>query len=199
MPRNFTLRQKLRYRFDNTLSKGIWGVLGWLGALAIAFIVVVAIFLRLTGVGPGGEGTSFQEGVWIALTRSLDAGTFTGDEGVPFRLATLTVTIVGIFLAAAIIGLVSSAIDARVESLRRGRSQVIERGHTLIVGRNDKLASVIKELVEANSSEKNKAIVVLSPDEVVELADELRSEVPDMKTSRLVVRSGNPTRIADLE
>ena len=199
MPRTFTLRQKLRYRFDNTLSKGIWGVLGWLGALAIAFIVVVAIFLRLTGVGPGGEGTSFQEGVWIALTRSLDAGTFTGDEGVPFRLATLTVTIVGIFLAAAIIGLVSSAIDARVESLRRGRSQVIERGHTLIVGRNDKLASVIKELVEANSSEKNKAIVVLSPDDVVELADELHSEIPDMKTSRLVVRSGNPTRIADLE
>ena len=199
MPRTFTLRQKLRYRFDNTLSKGIWGVLGWLGALAIAFIVVVAIFLRLTGVGPGGEGTSFQEGVWIALTRSLDAGTFTGDEGVPFRLATLTVTIVGIFLAAAIIGLVSSAIDARVESLRRGRSQVIERGHTLIVGRNDKLPSVIKELVEANSSEKNRAIVVLSPDDVVELADELHSEIPDMKTSRLVVRSGNPTRITDLE
>lgn len=199
MPRSFTLRQKLRYRFDNSLSKGIWGVLGWLGAIAIAFIVVVAIFLRLTGLGPGGEPASFQEGVWIALTRSLDAGTFTGDEGVSFRLATLTVTIVGIFLAAAIIGLVSSAIDARVESLRRGRSQVIERGHTLIIGRNDKLTSVIKELVEANLSEKNKAIVVLTPDDVVELAEELNSEIPDMKTSRLVVRSGNPTRIGDLK
>lgn len=199
MPRSFTLRQKLRYRFDNTLSKGIWGVLGWLGALAIAFIVAVAIFLRLTGVGPGDEPTSIQEGVWIALTRSLDAGTFTGDEGVPFRLATLTVTIVGIFLAAAIIGLVSSAIDARVESLRRGRSQVIEKGHTLIVGRNDKLSSVIKELVEANLSEKNRAIVVLTPDDVVDVAEHLRSEIPDMRTSRLVVRSGNPTRIGDLE
>ncbi len=199
VPQTFTLRQKLRYRFDNTLSKGIWGVLGWLGALAIAFIIVVALFLRLTGVGPGEESTTFQEGVWIALTRSLDAGTFTGDEGVPFRLATLTVTIVGIFLAAAIIGLVSSAIDTRVESLRRGRSQVIERGHTLIVGRNDKLSSVIKELVEANLSEKNRAIVVLTPDDVVEVADDLHSEIPDMKTSRLVVRSGNPTRISDLE
>ena len=162
-------------------------------------MLTIALFLRLTGVGPGGEATSFQEGIWFALTRSLDPGTFSGDEGVPFRLVMLVVTIVGIFLAAAIIGLVSSAIDARVESLRRGRSQVIESGHTLIVGRNDKLPSVIKELVEANSSEKDCAIVVITPDDVVEVAEELHGEIPDMKTSRLVVRSGNPTRISDLE
>lgn len=199
MPRTFTFRQRLRYRFDNTLAKGIWGVLIWLGVLAIAFMLTIALFLRLTGVGPGGEATTFQEGIWFALTRSLDPGTFSGDEGVPFRLVMLVVTIVGIFLAAAIIGLVSSAIDARVESLRRGRSQVIESGHTLIVGRNDKLPSVIKELVEANSSEKDCAIVVITPDDVVEVAEELHGEIPDMKTSRLVVRSGNPTRISDLE
>ncbi len=199
MSRTFTFRQRLRYRFDNTLAKGIWGVLIWLGVLAIAFMLTIALFLRLTGVGPGGEATSFQEGIWFALTRSLDPGTFSGDEGVPFRLVMLVVTIVGIFLAAAIIGLVSSAIDARVESLRRGRSQVIESGHTLIVGRNDKLPSVIKELVEANSSEKDCAIVVITPDDVVEVAEELHGEIPDMKTSRLVVRSGNPTRISDLE
>jgi len=160
MPRTFTLRQRLRYRFDNTLAKGIWGVLAWLGVLAVVFMLVVALFLQLTGLGPGDEETTFPEGVWLALTRSLDAGTFTGDEGLSFRLTMLFVTIVGIFLAAAIIGLVSSAIDTRVESLRRGRSLVIESGHTLIVGRNDKLSSVISELVEANLSEKNRAIVV---------------------------------------
>lgn len=198
MPRTFTLRQRLRYRFDNTLAKGIWGVLAWLGVLAIAFMLVVALFLRLTGVGPGGEATTFPEGVWFALTRSLDPGTFSGDESLSFRLVMLVVTIVGIFLAAAIIGLVSSAIDTRVESLRRGRSLVIESGHTLIIGRNDKLSSVISELVEANLSERNRAIVVLTPDDVVEVSDEIRGEIPDMKTSRLVVRSGNPTRISDL-
>lgn len=199
MTKPFTLRQRLRYRFDNTLARGIWGVLAWLGVLALAFMLVISLFLIITGVGPGGESTTFPEGIWYALTRSLDPGTFSGDEGLPFRLVMLVVTIVGIFLAAAIIGLVSSAIDARVESLRRGRSQVIETGHTLIVGRNDKLAAVIAELVEANVSEKDRAIVVLTPDDVVEVSDELRSEVSDLKTSRLVVRSGNPTRIADLE
>ena len=199
MTRQFTLRQRLRYRFDNTLARGIWGVLAWLGILLVLFMLAIAVLLRLTGIGPGGESTTLPEGVWLALTRSLDAGTFTGDEGLPFRLIMLFVTLVGIFLAAAIIGLVSSAIDARVESLRRGRSLVIETGHTLILGRNDKLSAVISELVEANASERNRAIVVLTPDDVVELADELHGEVPDMKTSRLVVRSGNPTRIADLQ
>jgi type II secretory pathway pseudopilin PulG len=190
MPQTFTLRQRLRYRFDNTLARGIWGVLAWLGVLALAFMLVISVFLLISGVGPGGESTTFPEGIWYALTRALDPGTFSGDEGLPFRLVMLVVTIVGIFLAAAIIGLVSSAIDARVENLRRGRSQVIETGHTLIVGRNDKLAAVISELVKANMSEKDRAIVVLTPDDVVEVSDELRNEVPDMKTSRLVVRSG---------
>ena len=199
MPKQFTLRQRLRYRFDNTLARGIWGVLAWLGILLILFMLAIAVFLRLTGIGPGGESTTLPEGLWLTLGRSLDAGTFTGDEGLPFRLVMLFVTLVGIFLAAAIIGLVSSAIDARVENLRRGRSLVIETGHTLIVGRNDKLPAVISELVEANASEKDRAIVVLSPDDVVELAEELHAEIPDMKTSRLVVRSGNPTRIADLQ
>jgi hypothetical protein len=198
MPQTFTLRQRLRYRFDNTLARGIWGVLAWLGVLALAFMLVITVLLLITGIGPGGESTTFPEGIWFALTRALDPGTFSGDEGLTFRIVMLVVTIVGIFLAAAIIGLVSSAIDARVENLRRGRSQVIETGHTLIVGRNDKLAAVISELVKANMSEKDRAIVVLTPDDVVEVSDELRSEVPDMKTSRLVVRSGNPTRIADL-
>lgn len=197
--RTFTLRQRLRYRFDNTLARGIWGVLAWLGILLVLFMLAIAVFLRLTGIGPGGESTTLPEGLWLALGRSLDAGTFTGDEGLAFRLVALLVTLVGIFLAAAIIGLVSSAIDSRVESLRRGRSLVIETGHTLIVGRNDKLPAVISELVEANSSEKDRAIVVLTPDDVVEVAEELHSGIPDMKTSRLVVRSGNPTRLADLQ
>jgi hypothetical protein len=69
MPRTFTLRQRLRYRFDNTLAKGIWGVLAWLGLVALAFMLVIAVFLIITGIGPAGESTTFPEGVWYALTR----------------------------------------------------------------------------------------------------------------------------------
>ena len=195
----FTYRQRLRYRFDNSLARGIWGILALLGVLAILLFAVIAFFLVITGVGPGGERTSFPEALWFALTRSLDPGTFSGDEGLSFRLTMLVVTLIGILLGAAIIGLVSSAIDRRLENLRRGRSLVVEEGHTLILGDSDKVIPVISELIEANASEKDRAVVVLTAEDTVEISDAIRSSIKDFKTTRLVVRPGQPTRLADLE
>ena len=195
----FTYRQRLRYRFDNSLARGIWGILALLGVLAILLFAVIAFFLVITGVGPGGERTSFPEALWFALTRSLDPGTFSGDEGLSFRLTMLVVTLIGILLGAAIIGLVSSAIDRRLENLRRGRSLVVEEGHTLILGDSDKVIPVISELIEANASEKDRAVVVLTAEDTVDISDAIRSSIKDFKTTRLVVRPGQPTRLADLE
>ena len=198
MSGKFTLRQRLRYRFDNTLSRGLWAVLIWLGVIASLFVLAIALIIRLSGVGPGDEGTSFADGLWLALTRSLDPGTFSGDDGSHFRLIMLFVTLAGIFIAATIIGLVSSSIDNRVEGLRRGKSLVIETDHTLVVGWSDKLPTIVSELVEANLSERGRAIVVLTGEDTVKVTEEIRSVVTDLKTSRLVVRSGIPTRVHDL-
>ncbi|MDP2288875.1 MAG: hypothetical protein Q8M73_09975 [Actinomycetota bacterium] len=195
---HFTLKQRLRYRFDNTLSRGMWAVLLWLGLIASIFFVVIALILTVLRLGPGDESTTLLEGIWFALTRSLDPGTFSGDEGIRFRLIMLVVTFAGIFLAATIIGLVSSAIDNRVETLRRGRSLVVETGHTLIIGLSDKLNPIVSELVEANASERGRAIVVLTTEDTVEVTEDIKASVTDLKTSRLVVRSGVTTRITDL-
>ena len=198
MSQNFTLRERLRYRMDNALARGVWMVLLWLGVLTALFVIIVAGIIWLTGIGPDDSGTSLYEGVWLAITRSLDPGTFSGDEGNKFRIGMLIVTLIGIFLGATIIGIISSGIDSRLEELRRGRSAVVELGHTLIIGRSDKLNVVIAEIVEANRSERGRAIVVLTPDDPVEVTDEIRRDVKDLGTSRLVVRSGSPTRINDL-
>lgn len=198
MTQRFTIQQRLRYRFDNTLSRGLWAVLAWLGVVSLLFFLVIAGLLSLTGLGPQDQGTSFLEGLWFAITRSLDPGTFSGDEGNRFRFVMLIVTVAGIFLAATIIGLISSAIDNRVEALRRGRSLVVEREHTLLIGDSDKLPAVIAELVEANASRRDRAIVVMTAEDTVEVSESLHGAVPNMGTSRLVVRSGVPTRLSEL-
>jgi hypothetical protein len=198
MTTKFTIKERLRYRIDNTLARGVGMVLLWLGFLTALFVIIVAAVIQVTGIGPSDSSTSLTEGVWLAITRSLDPGTFSGDEGDKFRLGMLAVTLVGIFLGATIIGNISSGIDARLENLRRGRSSVVEIGHTLIVGRSDKLSVVIGELVEANRSERGRAIVVLTSEDPVQVTDDIRRDVKDFGTSRLVVRSGSPTRVNDL-
>ncbi|MFM7145417.1 MAG: CASTOR/POLLUX-related putative ion channel, partial [Actinomycetales bacterium] len=111
----------------------------------------------------------------------------------------LVVTLTGILLGAAIIGLVSSAIDRRLDNLRRGRSLVVEEGHTLILGDSDKVTAIISELIEANASERDTAVVVLTAEDTVDVSDAIRTTIKDFKTTRLVVRSGQSTRLADLE
>jgi hypothetical protein len=198
MTTKFTVKERLRYRIDNTLARGVGMVLLWLGVLTALFVIIVAGIIQITGIGPSDSSTSLTEGIWLAITRSLDPGTFSGDEGDKFRLGMLAVTLIGIFLGATIIGIISSGIDSRLETLRRGKSAVVEVGHSLIVGRSDKLSVVISELVEANRSERGHAIVVLTADDPVEVLDDIRRDVQDLGSSRLVIRSGSPTRINDL-
>ena len=62
MPRTYTVRQRLRYRFDNTLSRGLWAVLLWLGVIALAFFLLIATIIAVTGIGPGDASTSFGDG-----------------------------------------------------------------------------------------------------------------------------------------
>ena len=198
MSNRFTLKQRLRYRFDNGLARGIGAVLTWLGAITAILVLVVSLLTWLFKLGPSDEPTSFLESIWLAAGRYLDAGTFTGDQASGYRVFSVLITLVGIFIGAAIIGLISSGLDTRLQELRRGKSDVIEGGHTLIIGRNAKLPSIISELVEANRSNESHVIVILSPDDVVEVTDALNRDVTDMGNSRLVVRSGLPTRLADL-
>jgi hypothetical protein len=114
MRNDFNLRQRIQYRVDSALSRGVGFVLLCLGLLTATFITVIAFLIWLTGSGPRDRQTTLDENIWIAITRSLDPGTFAGDEGIRFRLITFIVTIGGIILGATIIGIVSSGIDSRL-------------------------------------------------------------------------------------
>jgi voltage-gated potassium channel Kch len=199
MSRRYTVRQRLRYALDNSLARGLWVVLLWLAGITVAVIMFVAGLIWLLRTGPDDEPTSFADGLWLAIGRYLDAGTFTGDSGSSFRFLALGVTIVGLFIGAALIGLIANSIDTRIDELRRGQSLVVESGHTLILGASDKLPVVISELIEANRSERAHAIVVLSGEDTIELAEEINKELGDRGNSRIVFRRGDPAQIADLE
>lgn len=199
MDRYRSVRDWVRYRADNALSKGIGIVLLWVGLLLLLAIALVSFVIWLTDSGPNDQGTNFAEALWISLTRSLDPGTFGADEGFRFRLATLFVTLIGLLVLATLIGLVSNAIDRRIEELRRGKSLVLEHGHTLILGVSQKLPIVVKEIVEANLSLRRHSIVILTDEDKVLVEESLRQKIPDLGTTKLVVRMGAPSSIRDLE
>ena len=192
---------KLRYRFDLALSRGPLVVIGYLGLVMLAIIMLASVViwaLHLKGVNGGQPINNPFDAFWQAMLRVVDSGTFAADATWPTRILGLLITMCGIFLAGSLIGLIASAVDIQIEQLRKGRSTVLEVGHTLVLGWSPRLPTILSELVEANSNQKKAAVVVLAAVPKDEMEDELRVRVPDTRTTRVVCRTGDPSSPADL-
>lgn len=190
---------KLRYRFDNAMARGPMVVIAYLAALSLVVIVLGAVVATAADFTFGGAAEeSFFEDVWQSMLRMVDAGTFAGDGAWPTRLLGLLITLLGIFLAGSLIGLIANAVDQKVGELRRGHNAVVESGHTLILGWSPQVPRIIGELVVANESERSASVVVLATADKTQMEETLRERVEDPKSTRIVCRSGNPAVPADL-
>lgn len=199
---NVTLRDRLRYRFENTLSRGTVAIIGWLALVSVLIVVLAALVLGVTGLGsdpadPASE-LGFIEGGWQSLMHAMDAGNLAGDAGWPLRMVMLVVTIGGIFIIGSLIGTITAGLDARLQELRKGRSRVIEQDFTLILGWSSKVYSIIGELIIANANQKKPRIVILSSREKTEMEDDIRGKFPSTKNTRVICRSGDPLDLDDL-
>jgi len=197
-----SFKEKLRYNFDNTLSNGPIAIISWLALVTFLLVILAGLILFITGLSADPESNEplgLVEGIWQSLMRVLDAGTVTGDEGWAFRLFMLLITIAGLFIFSSLIGSISSGIDESISNLRKGKSKVIESNHTLILGYSSMIYSVISELCLANESQKKAVIVILADLDKVEIEDDIRSRIQDTKTSKIIVRSGNPLNFQDLQ
>lgn len=193
------LRARARYWFDSTLLRGSGAALIWL-AIATAVVVGVAgIILALAKfAASGGEQVGIVEGIWLMLVRTLDPGTMGQDAGWGFRLIALSATVGGIFIVSSLIGLISNGIDRRLTELGKGRSQVVETGHTLILGWSHRVPTIVSEIVEANLSESHACVVIMSPLDVATMKDTVAARVPRPKPTRLVYRTGEVSDLEDL-
>jgi Trk K+ transport system NAD-binding subunit len=195
-----TLKQKLRYRFDNLMSRGPAALIGWLGVTSLALVLIAALVISLTGLKQD-EGTAigFVEAAWESLMRTLDPGTMGGDTGWGFRIVMLGVTIGGILIVSLLIGILANGISNKLDELRKGHSFVIEKNHTLILGWSGKIFPIISEIVIANENQKNSSIVILASRDKVEMEDEIRIKIPHLKNTRVICRSGDPIDPDDLK
>ncbi len=191
---------RLRYAFDNSMSRGAIALIGYLGLASIVLIVFFALILVIFRVDPGdGAPAGFLEASWLSLMRTLDSGTMGGDAGWPFRLPMLGVTLGGIFIVSALIGVINTGLEGKLEELRKGRSFVVESDHTLILGWSPKVFTVLSELVLANENRKKPRIVILAEKDKVEMEDEIRAQVEDTKNTKIICRTGSPLDLQDLE
>ena len=105
--------QRLRYWFDNYMSKGTAALIGGLGVLSLVIILLAGAIIALGQNALAPEGSPplpFREAAWAALMRTLDAGTMGGDAGWGFRFVMFLVTLGGVFIISSLIGVLTSGV-----------------------------------------------------------------------------------------
>ena len=190
------MKNKLKYRFDNLMSKGTGMLIASLAIVTLLMITIVSFVVWVTG---SGDGTSFLTLFWMGVLRSLDPGTMGGDSGsFLFVGAMFVITLGGIFIFSILVGLLTTGISSKLESLQKGHSIVVESGHTVILGWSSQIFTILSELIEANSNQKNACIVIMSQTDKVEMDEAIRNRIPDTKTTRIVTRNGSAIDLNDL-
>jgi len=187
-----SMSEVMSYRLDIIFSKSSTSK-----PIALLFATVVCILVGgslffLTG-NKGISGSVFF--AWMTI---VDTSAHAGAGNPVEMLVGLAMTITGMVIFGFMIGIVTDMISEKMDSLKKGKSRVLENGHHVLCGWSDKTLPVIAELANANESEGGGMIVLLAHQDKEELEHLILSSHIDMRGSSVVVRSGAPTLPANL-
>lgn len=191
-----TLGEKLSYRIDNLMSLNpAFKLVGLFGLTSVLVLIggTAYWFIRR-----GEDGQDFIHGLWAAWTFIADAGTQGSEESFATRAAAMFITVGGMMIFALLLGLVSETLGGLMDNLKEGHSRVIESGHTLILGWNEKIFSTIEQLIEANANQRRAVVVILSEMPKGDMEKELQDKIEDFRSTVVVCRSGSTTQNVDL-
>ncbi len=196
------LREKMRYGFENFMARGgvsifISLVVLFLVCLGISVLVRWIVLLIFPGVDIFEDFFSHIWAMFLAMTDPGNMGVDT--EASPWlKITAVLAGFLGVVIFSMLIAFITTALDTTIYELRKGRSRVIESGQTLILNWNDRVLDILRELILANESEKDASVVILAEREKDEMDDEVKTFIPDTRTTRVITRKGNTSTIANL-
>ncbi|CAN1164954.1 Ion channel CASTOR [Linum perenne] len=192
-PEEVSLSKRLAYRVDVSLSVHPY-------AKPLALLIATLLLICLGGFALFGvTEDGLADCLWLSWTYVADSGNHADSEGIGPRLVSVSISFGGMLIFAMMLGLVSDSISEKFDSLRKGRSEVVEQNHTLILGWSDKLGSLLNQLAIANDSLGGGTVVVMAERDKEEMESDIGKMEFDFKGTSVICRSGSPLILADLK
>ena len=186
MKKKFSL-ERFRYKLDCIMSKGPIAMSVLLFAITAAVVVVIGVVAYFVA----DNGGLFYQ-IWISLMHTLDTGALGSDatSNVPYLILMSLATLCGMFLTSILIGVIATGVESKLGNLRKGKSIVQEQDHTTIIGYDNNVFDILRELIEANENKKDACVVVLGQQPKEEMEDAIAAHIPHPGTTRIICRSG---------
>ena len=198
----YPLGMRIRYRIDNFMSRGSASIfLALLFMFTAGFLIMVLFRVLANSFMPDETLSGWLEIPWRVYVAVMEgsAAEADGDSNWPAKFTSVIGVLIGLVLFSSMVAFITSVFESKLAELRRGRSLVIEEGHTLILGFGDRIIEVIRELIEANESESDASIVILAENDKEEMDNLIRDNILDFVTTRVITRSGVTTNINNLK
>lgn len=185
--KKYTLKQRFQYWVDNNVSKGMSRVLAWLVIIIVLIGVIIAYITYLIQFGE----STFLEILWDSYASLVNGWVqFFGDaEGDKTYLVAMGVAgVIGLLFASALISIISTAFEDKINSLRKGNSLVLENNHIVILGYKLNEYKLIEEIIEAYPLEKL-VIVVADDKDKTEMEDNIKQGIDIPSNVKVICRS----------
>jgi ion channel POLLUX/CASTOR len=196
---SYSLR-RLRFEYERFLA--LRGSSIYILLLFAFFLVYLALFglyaflLKLSGQHWQGE---MSLGWHVFLELLSPARLSNSPEPSPLlKLLSIITTLIGIGFLSTLIAYTTATTTNIIRSFRRGLSKVPEVNHTLILGFDERVVDIIKELGLSNQSKRALPVVVLSDREKQEVDERLGARAFRTPHVRLSVARGEATNDLDL-
>lgn len=178
-------RKRFLYWFDNRMSRGVGSMIFLLLTSTVIVVLGLSIVVALV------EDESFFETFWNNFATAINAWLPESDAGSIGMIAVKSLSaIVGLLFTSILIGIFASAVEEKITALKKGRSEVLENGHTVILGFNQGDYSLISELILSKGDDKCSIVIAddIDKDEMEDLIHE-NLEIP--KNVKIICRKAD--------
>jgi ion channel POLLUX/CASTOR len=134
---------------------------------------------------------SFFEALWWSFLRITDPGHLANDMRPAVRFISAVISISGWVIFGLLISIISNSIQSKLNEMQKGRGAVHYENHTVILGWNQNMFSVLDELV-VSQHQDDAPVVVMSNKSPEEMFNGIRSFCKHETVKNVVCRNGNP-------
>jgi hypothetical protein len=195
------IMSKIRYWRDKHIASS--GNQVWLlvfAAMAQILLSACAFYIagedNLQGLLDSDSG--FPAYIWAGYLVLTDPGSMSMTGGIARPVAALF-GLCGIFFFAVVLGFIVDAIRENLDAIKKGRCNVVEKDHLLILGWTDACYLLLREV--ALALEDTEAVVVILCTIESEQRKEMLKRIHDvlpLRNLHVIVRNGFPGNITDL-
>ena len=199
-PTKPTIGQRLKYSFDNSIAKSGMFVT-WMFILMVIFSILLvfikALLFSLPFITNPGVAVEFNfETFWGSFATLFGKG---GEATWAERILGFLTWVCTVALGGSVTGFIVGAITRTFERLRKGKSPIIDNGHTLILGWSNRIYPILKELAIANENVRKARVVIFSDKTRDYMEDEIEARATELGKLKVVTRTGDVTNPEDLK